>query len=84
MQKHAQICVGDDALVLLPIPGNPLQAKYSGPYTIHHKVNNVDYIVNTPGCHNHQRLCHINMLKKRHYDNTTLKLCATFTAIYVQ
>ena len=34
---------GDEVLVLLPIPGNPLHAKYSRPYTIHQKLNDVDY-----------------------------------------
>ena len=40
--KSAKPCsfdVGDEVLVLLPIPGNPLHAKYSGPYTVHQKLN---------------------------------------------
>ena len=41
--------VGDKVLVLLPVPGNPLHAKYSGPYTVHQKLNDVDYIIDTPG-----------------------------------
>ena len=39
---------GDNVLVLLAIHGNPLQARYSGLYTIEQKENEVDYVVNTP------------------------------------
>lgn len=50
-------------LVLLPIPGSALQARYSGPYEIKEKLNDRDYIVNTPDSRRRSRLCHINMLK---------------------
>ena len=39
---------GDQVLVLLPIIGQPLQARYSGPYVIERKVGDLDYIVKTP------------------------------------
>ena len=39
----------DKVLALLPIPGRPLQARYSGPYTINKKLSDVNFIVNTPG-----------------------------------
>ena len=55
--------VGDEVLILLPLPGHPLQARYSGPYTIEKKLNEVDYVVKTPGRRKEKRLCHINMLK---------------------
>ena len=55
---------GDKVLALLPIPGKPLQARYYGPYTIHKKLSDVNYIVNTPGRRKQKQLCHINMLKK--------------------
>ena len=54
---------GDKVLVLSPIHGNPLQARYSGPYTIERRVNYIDYVVNTPDRQKERRLCHINMLK---------------------
>ncbi|MCU7801257.1 MAG: reverse transcriptase, partial [gamma proteobacterium symbiont of Lucinoma myriamae] len=57
---------GDKVLALLPIPGRPLQARYFGPYTVERKVNDVDYIVNTPGRRKQRQLCHINMLKEYH------------------
>jgi len=40
--------LGDKVLVLLPIPGHPLQVLYCGPYVIQEKVNDVTYIVQTP------------------------------------
>lgn len=49
-------------LVLLPIPGSA-QARYSGPYDIKEKLNDCDYIVNTPDHRRRSRLGHINMLK---------------------
>ena len=55
--------VGDKVLILLPIPGHSLQAKYSGPYTIEKKINDVDYVVCTPDRRKEKRLCHINMIK---------------------
>jgi len=54
---------GDKGLVLLPVLGSPLQARYCGPFTIEEKVNNVDYVISTPGCCKAKRLCHVNMLK---------------------
>ena len=55
---------GDKVLALLPIPGKPLQARYYGPYNVHKKFSDVNYIVNTPGRRKQKQLCHINMLKK--------------------
>ena len=62
--KKRQFKVGDEVLVLLPIPNHPLQARYHGPYVIIKKVSEVDYVVNTPGWRKAQRLCHINILKE--------------------
>lgn len=41
---------GDKVLVFLPVPGQPLQAKYSGPYEIENKINDLNYIVNKIEC----------------------------------
>ena len=59
--------------MLLPQHGQPLQACYCGPNTIEQKVNEVDYIVKTPGRRKEKRLCHVNMLKPYHgrEDNET-------------
>ena len=53
---------GDRVLVLFPFVGNPLQAKYSGPY----KVVKKNYLVRTPGRRKKTQVCHINMLKAYH------------------
>ncbi|XP_065917657.1 uncharacterized protein [Dysidea avara] len=58
--------VGDKVLVLLPIVGNPLQARYHGPYTVERRVNDVDYVVSTPDRRKERQLCHINVLKEYH------------------
>ena len=84
--KPRSFDVSDEVLVLLPIPGNPLHAKYSSPYTVHQKLN-VDYIIDTPGHCRNQRLCHVNMLKlfKRiHNDKTIMKSCVSVAAVYVE
>ena len=54
---------GDKVLILSPVQGQPLQARYSGPFTIEEKIHDVDYVVNTPGRCKEKRLCHVNMLK---------------------
>ena len=55
---------GDRVLALLLIPGKPLQARYYGLYFVHKKINDVNYIINTPGRRKQKQLCHINMLKE--------------------
>lgn len=47
----------------MPITGSALQASYSGAYEIKGKLNDRDYVVNTPHRRRRSRLCHINMLK---------------------
>jgi len=63
---------GDKVLVLLPVHGSPLQARYCGPYTIEEKVNSVDYVISTAGHRKTRRLCHVNMLKA-YYEKGVLK-----------
>ena len=46
--KERHFKAGDEVLVLLPVLGHSLQARFSGPYTIAEKVGEVDYIVKTP------------------------------------
>lgn len=52
---------GDKVLVLLPVPGSPMQARFSGPYQ--KKLNDTNYAVSTPDRKRKSRVCHINMLK---------------------
>ena len=56
----------DRVLVLFPVIGNPLQAKYSGPYKVVKKINDTNYLVRTPGRRKETQVCHINMLKAYH------------------
>jgi hypothetical protein len=55
--------VGDEVLVLLPMPGSPLRAKFSGPYVITRRTGDVDYEVSTPDRRRKKQLCHVNLLK---------------------
>ncbi|XP_066969216.1 uncharacterized protein [Macrobrachium rosenbergii] len=54
---------GDCVLVLLPIPGNPLKAQFSGPWSVLKKLTDVNYLIETPGRRRKSRICHVNMLK---------------------
>lgn len=54
---------GQQVLVFLPLQGQPLAAKFSGPYTILKKISNTTYVVSTPDRRRAQRLCHINSMK---------------------
>ncbi len=54
---------GDQVLVLLPVQGAALQARFSGPYVIDKKLSDTNYVVRTPDRRRKTRLCHINMLK---------------------
>lgn len=58
--------VGDRVLVLLPIPGSALSARFAGPYEIVGKKSETDYVLKTPDRKRQQRVCHINMLKTYH------------------
>jgi len=68
---------GDQVLVLLPIHGQPLQAKFSGPYLVKQKLSDVNYVVSTPDRRKSSRLCHINMLKPYYQrDSPDAPVCA--------
>ncbi|XP_006813838.1 uncharacterized protein LOC100371911 [Saccoglossus kowalevskii] len=62
--KARQFSPGDKVLVLLPLVGEQLAAKFSGPYEIKKKLSEVNYLISTPDRRKHQRVCHINMIKK--------------------
>ena len=57
---------GDQVLVLLPIPGSALSARFSGPHAILKKISNTNYVVGTPNRRRKSRVCHVNMLKPFH------------------
>ena len=77
--KSREFSPGDKVLVLFPIPGHPLQARYHGPYVIESKVGEVDYIVKTLDRRKSRQLCHINMLKEyvdRNDDGSVKPVCS--------
>lgn len=51
---------GDQVLVLLPIPGSGLQARFSGPYVVERKLSDIDFVIYTPDRKRSSRVCHIN------------------------
>ena len=55
---------GDKVLVFLPIQNQSFQAKYFGPYEIDKKINDLNYVIKTPGQQREKRVCHINMIKE--------------------
>jgi len=58
---------GDKILVLLPMPGKPLKAKFHGPDFVEERLGPVDYVISTPDRRKSKRVCHVNLLK-RYYD----------------
>lgn len=62
--KERSFKPGDKVLVLLPLQGEPLKARFSGPYLVKKKLNDVNYVISTPDRRKSQRVCHVNMLKE--------------------
>lgn len=50
-------------LVLLPLSGYSLEARFCGPYEVEKKLSDTDYVVKTPDRRKKARVCHVNMLK---------------------
>jgi len=53
---------GQKVLALLPVPANPLNSRFFGPYVIEKKLSDLNYVVVTPDRCKQTQLCHINML----------------------
>ncbi|KAL2088699.1 hypothetical protein ACEWY4_015598 [Coilia grayii] len=66
--------VGDKVLMLLPVPGSALQARFTGPYDVLEKVSDRDYLIATPDRRQPKRLCHVNMLKP-FYERDSPSVC---------
>ena len=52
-----------EVLILLPIPGDPLRARGSGPCVVEEKVSDTDYVIRTPDRQGQKRLCRVNVSK---------------------
>jgi len=61
--RHRTFKVGEKVLALLPLPNQPLQARFCGPYVVTKRVGDVNYVIHTTDRQKTQRLCHVNMLK---------------------
>lgn len=57
---------GDKVLVLLPVPGSSLSARFFGPYVVERRMSETDYMLRTPDRKRKTRVCHLNMLKVYH------------------
>lgn len=60
----------DKVLVLFPVSGSALSARFTGPYVVKSKVSDTDYIILIPERGRKNRLCPINMLKLYHSRET--------------
>ena len=62
-----------DKILLLPIPGKPLQARYFGPCVVKERKSENNCVVVTPDRCKDKELCHINMLKPYFERNSQVK-----------
>ena len=72
--------MGEKVLALLPLPRQPLQARFCGPYIITKKVGDVNYVIHTPDRRRTERFCHVNMLK-RYFEREDAAKVATITSV---
>lgn len=72
--------VGDKVLVLLPIAGSALSARFTGPYEILECLSDTDYLLNTPDRKRKSRVCHVNMLKVYHCQDDSVNTTRPATA----
>lgn len=73
---------GEQVLVLLPVLGAALTARFSGPYVVENKVSGTDYIIHTPDRKRKRRLCHINMLKPYHSREAAQEKQTSFLSLW--
>jgi len=50
---------GEKVLVLLPVPGHPLEAQYFGPYIIKSRLNDLNYIMNATTGRKKRQICQV-------------------------
>ncbi len=71
---------GDEVLVLLPVPGSSLSARFFGPYVVKKRVSETDYMLYTPDQKRKTCVCHLNMLKAYHTRELSTASAAEQTA----
>ncbi len=71
---------GDEVLVLLPVPGSSLSARFFGPYVVKKRMSETDYMLYTPDRKRKTRVCHLNMLKAYHTRESPTASAAEQTA----
>ena len=59
-------------MALLPVPGSPFRAKFSGPQSIVRQVTERDYVIATPDRRKPSQLCHIHLLKPYYSSSSEL------------
>lgn len=64
--RYREFRPGQQVLIFLPLQGQPLSAKFSGPYQVLKKISDTTYVVATPDRRRTQRLCHVNSMKLYH------------------
>lgn len=64
---------GDNVLVLLPVQGSALSARFTGPYEVVRKLSETDNVIRTPERRCKTRVCHVNMLKVYHERDQVLR-----------
>ncbi len=64
--KPVSFVPGDRVLVLLPLQGDALKARYSGPYRVIKRLGPVTYQIEMSDRRKQKRVCHVNMLKRYH------------------
>uniref|UniRef100_A0A8C1PIS4 Integrase catalytic domain-containing protein n=1 Tax=Cyprinus carpio TaxID=7962 RepID=A0A8C1PIS4_CYPCA len=64
---------GDKVLVLLPVRGGSLQARYSGPYVVEKKLSDRDYVIHLPDCRKTSKVFHVNMIKIYHERESSIE-----------
>ena len=55
---------GDQVLVLLPVPRDPLSSSLYGPYVVKEAVDDINYVVVTPDRRKKTQKCHINQMRR--------------------
>jgi hypothetical protein len=62
--KTRSFQIGDRVIVFLPVPKQPFEERFCGPYTIKNKLSNNNYVIETPDRRKNEMAVHVNLIKK--------------------